>query len=78
MDSFEWKDNSKQMFDKVCESTPWFVRHFTRNGLTKGLTERGPVVTEQGMYDVCREVTPASHLEATITILDEYRTTDAK
>ena len=76
MDAFEWKDNSKQMFNKVCEATPWFARHFTRSGLMKGLKEHGSgVVTEQEMYDVCREITPAAHLTTTIAILDEYNTT---
>lgn len=68
------------MFDKVCESTPWLFRKLTRNALTKGLQklyedDNNAVVTEQGMYDVCNEVTPTAHLAKTIALLDEYSTT---
>lgn len=69
------------MFDKVCAASPFFVRHFTRNGLVKGLQARCEgeggevVVTEQLMFDVCREVTPSEHLERTLQILEETRTT---
>ena len=63
------------MFENVCQGTPFFVRHFTRNGLLKGLKERGCVdVTEQIVYDVVKETTPKQHLEKTIRILDENKT----
>jgi hypothetical protein len=76
MDEFNFTENSKEMFDKVCESSPWFVRHFTRNGLVKGFKERGcGDVTEKIMYDVCKQVTPPKYLENTLKILDECKTT---
>eukprot|EP00527_Entomoneis_sp_CCMP2396_P005863 CAMPEP_0198153216 /NCGR_PEP_ID=MMETSP1443-20131203/63217_1 /TAXON_ID=186043 /ORGANISM="Entomoneis sp., Strain CCMP2396" /LENGTH=77 /DNA_ID=CAMNT_0043819471 /DNA_START=97 /DNA_END=333 /DNA_ORIENTATION=- len=74
MDGLNFTENSKKMFDEVCNGTPWFVRHFTRNGLVKGLKEKGlDEVTEADMYGVCREVTPPQHLEKTIEILDTYK-----
>jgi hypothetical protein len=76
MESFQFEENSKAMFDDVCNGTPWLVRHFTRSGLVKGLTARGcGVVTESIMYDVCREVTPVKYLDRTIAILDKDKTT---
>ena len=75
MDEFNFTENSREMFDKVCASTPWFVRHFTRNGLVKGLEERGcGDVTEMIMYDVCKQVTPPKYLERTLKILEECKT----
>ena len=72
---FNWKENSKGMYDKVIEATPWLFRHFTRNGLDKGLVAKGcGDVTEAIMYDLVREVTPAKHLEASLKILDENKT----
>jgi len=77
-DDFVWKENSKAMYDKVCEAAPWFVRHFTRSGLNKGLKAKGcGEVTEQHMYDVCKEVTPERFLDRTVKILDEHKTTEA-
>lgn len=85
IDAFEWTGNSHQMFDKVCESTPWLFRKLTRNALTKGLKDLygdddNAIVTEQGMYDVCKEVTPSAHLAKRIALLDEHSSTvtDAK
>lgn len=72
---FNWLENSKVMFDKVCESSPRLVRHFTRDALTKGLKKHGcGDVTEAMMYIVVKEVTPAKYLARTLKILDENRT----
>ena len=87
MEDFDFQENSREMFDKVCQATPFLFRHFTRNGLIQGLKERGGagcgsknnkarvVVTEAIMYDVCKQVTPEKHLENTLKILDECKTT---
>ena len=78
VEEFNWLGNSQLMYNKVCESSPFFVRHFTRNGLNKGLNKRiapGGTVTESVMYDVCKEVTPEKYLENTLKILDQYKTT---
>lgn len=75
---FTWTDNSKAMVEACCAATPWFVRHFTRSGFAKGLQGKGcGIVTEQLVFDVAREVTPAAHLEKTLNILNEHKTTDA-
>jgi hypothetical protein len=73
---FNFLENSAVMFDKVCEASPFLVRHFTRSALTKGLKAHGcGDVTENMMYIVCKEVTPTKYLERTLKILDENRTT---
>ena len=75
MEEFDFEENSKVMFDEVCNGTPWLFRHFTRNALVDGLKARGcGKVTESTMYDVCREVTPARYLDGTIAILDKNKT----
>ena len=75
MEDFIFEGNSRAMFDQVCQATPWFVRHFTRNVLVKGLKSHGcGTVTEDLMYKVCREVTPSQHLDKTLKILDENKT----
>jgi hypothetical protein len=64
------------MFDEVCQASPWFVRHFTRNALIQGLQDRKcGDVTEAIMYDVCKKVTPPKYLDQTFTMLDENKTT---
>lgn len=74
VEDFNWLENSRVMFDKVAEETPWFVRHFTRNGMLKGLHEKGiKDVTESAMYDVCKKVTPEKYLPRTLEILDEHK-----
>jgi hypothetical protein len=74
-EQFIWRENAKVMYEKVIEATPWLFRHFTRSGLNKGLTGKGcGEVTEDIMYQVVREVTPAAHLEASLKILDENKT----
>jgi hypothetical protein len=73
---FEFKENSKKMFDDVCNATPMLFRHFTRNALVQGLKKQGcGEVYESIMYDVCKKVTPAQHLASTLEILDKDRTT---
>ena len=75
---FVWKENSKTMHDKIIEASPFLVRQFTRNGIDSGLEKHGcGDVTEAIMYDVVKEVTPPKYLEASLKILDEYRTTTA-
>ena len=79
MDSFQFAENSREMFDQVCNASPWFVRHFTRNGLVNGLKEMGvETVTEQDMYAVCRKVTPEKYLAKTLEILDQLKTKGAE
>ena len=73
--NFVWKGNSKIMHDKVIDASPFFVRHFTRSGIDNGLIKHGcGEVTEDIMYTVVREVTPAKYLDASLKILDEYKT----
>lgn len=75
MEEFDFTENSKVMFDEVCSLSPWFVRHFTRSGLIKGLKEEGcGVVTEEKMYVVCRKVTPEKYLGRTVECLDAHKT----
>ena len=77
-EQFDFKENSKAMFDDVCNASPNLVRHFTRSALTKGLMERGcGAVYESTMYEVCKEVTPAKYLKQTLDILEKDRTTTA-
>ena len=63
------------MHDKVIDSTPYLFRHFTRSGIDNGLEKHGcGDVTEELMYLVVKEVTPPKYLDASLKILDEYKT----
>ena len=76
VEDFTWLENSKTMFDEVCQASPWFVRHFTKSGMLKDLQSRGiQDVTESVMYVVVKEVTPSKYLETTLKILDANKTT---
>ena len=73
---FVWKENSKVMHDKVIGAAPFVFRLFSRSAIDGGLAEHGcGDVTEAIMYQVVREKTPPAHLEASLKILDKYRTT---
>jgi hypothetical protein len=78
MDDLNFTGNSKIMFEEVCNATPWLFRHFTRNGLVKGLKEEGcGQVTEETMYKVCKQVTPEKHLALTMEILDKHKSSSS-
>jgi len=75
LENFDFKENSRKMFDEVCNITPWLFRHFTRNGLIKGLQDEGcGNVTENIMYAVCKKVAPEKHLKQTLDVLNKYKT----
>lgn len=75
MEDFNWLENSKEMFEKVAEASPWFVRHFTKSGMLKGLQKRNlKDVTEKNMFEVCEEVTPSKYWPETKKILESCKT----
>lgn len=75
MDEFEWSGNSKVMFEEVVNLTPWVFRHFPRSAILKGLKERNSrIVTEEGLIEVCKVVSPEKYLEKTMAVLEENRT----
>jgi hypothetical protein len=64
------------MYDAVLAGPPFFIRWLVKNQVDAALTKRGcGTVTEDIMYDVCREVTPKMQLDKTMEILDKHRTT---
>ena len=73
---YEFQENSKAMYDAVIAAPPFFVRWLVRSKLDKALKYRGcGVVTEQIMYDACREISPANQIDRTIAVLDPLKTT---
>jgi hypothetical protein len=79
-DEFEFTENSKAMYEGVTTAPPWFVRFLVKNKVDNALKARGcGKVTEQIIYDVCKEVTPSNMLDRTIEVCDKHRTNmDAK
>lgn len=72
--SFE--KNSKQMYDKVLEGTPWLFRGSAQKKIDKVIAEicTSGVVTEQNMYDVVHKATPKKFVQKSIDILDAHST----
>lgn len=74
--SFEFQGNSQAMMEAVVARTPWFIRSVVRRNLFKGFAKHGnnnKKVTEDMVYAVCQEITPASHLSTTLQILDQHK-----
>jgi hypothetical protein len=72
---YEWKGNSRKIFDAVLAMSPWFVRSLSRNALLKGFQERQlTVITEIGFVEVCKEKVPERFLEKTLVKCEELRT----
>jgi hypothetical protein len=64
------------MYDAVIAAPPFFIRWLVRSKLDKALKDRAcGVVTEQIMYDACREISPENQVDRTITVLDQHKTT---
>lgn len=73
---FKFTENSKAMYDAVLEAPPFFIRWVVRGKVDAAMRARGcGTVTEDLMYDVCKEVTPANQLDRTIEVLDKHKTT---
>ena len=72
---FAFVGNSATMYEKVCEASPFFVRHFTRKAILKEIELKGyQEVTEKVFSQIIQEVTPEKFLEKTLAILDEHKT----
>ena len=75
-EDFEWRGNSKVMFEEVVNMTPWLFRHFPRSSILSALKEReGKIVTEEALIEVCQQVTPEKYREKTMVKLEELKTT---
>jgi hypothetical protein len=74
-DKLEWTGNSKSMYEEVVNLTPWVFRHFPRSAILKGFSEKGTTtVTEDGLIQVCKDVTPEQYREKTMAVLEEHKT----
>lgn len=73
MDDLNWQGNTRAMFDKMVASTPLPLRPMTKRSLMSALSEHGPDVTEETMYDVVRKVTPAPFVARAIQQLDTLK-----
>jgi hypothetical protein len=72
---FDFLENSKVMYEKVCEAVPWFIRPLLKSSILKGIEEHGcQEVTETCLYQVVKQVTPKKHIERTLELLDRHKT----
>jgi len=72
---YEWKDNSRQMFDEVVMMTPWLFRSLSRSSLLKGFQEKKlTVVTEADVVEVYKVKVPPNYLDKTLAKCEELRT----
>ena len=67
------------MFEEVCNLSPKFVRHFTRNGILRGLEQLSTEdVTECLLYGIVKESTPPKHLTKALQVLEDHATNNGK
>ena len=71
---FAFVGNSATMYEKVCEASPFFVRHFTRKAILKEIELKGyQEVTEKAFFQIIQDVTPEKFLEKTMAILEQHK-----
>ena len=66
MAEFNWTENSKAIFDEYVNMAPGPFRKRSEKSLVQGLENRfgvGGEVTEAGIMEVIKEVTPAQFLK---------------
>jgi hypothetical protein len=74
-DTYEWKDNSRKMFDEVVLMTPWLFRSLSRNSFLKGFQEKQlKIITEEDFIEVCKAKVPEKFVEKALAKCEELRT----
>ena len=73
MAELNWQDNSKEMFDKLIESSPKPFRAMTEKKMKDGIEKKageGGAVTEDIIIEVVKEVTPKPFVAMALKSID--------
>jgi hypothetical protein len=76
-EEFNWKENSRAMYDTTIKAVPAFVRPIIKSRLLKGLKEKASdsmEITEAVFMDALKSSAPESKLEKIIGELEKLRT----
>eukprot|EP00571_Detonula_confervacea_P004277 CAMPEP_0172319462 /NCGR_PEP_ID=MMETSP1058-20130122/37713_1 /TAXON_ID=83371 /ORGANISM="Detonula confervacea, Strain CCMP 353" /LENGTH=96 /DNA_ID=CAMNT_0013034507 /DNA_START=76 /DNA_END=366 /DNA_ORIENTATION=+ len=67
--------NTKVMYEKILDKTPWFVRSSAQAKLDKAIADLCEgIITENCMYKVVKQTTPSLFLQKSLDIIDEHKT----
>ena len=77
MAELKWEGNSKQMFDKLIESSPKPFRAMTEKKMQEGLEKKAGesgAVTEDMLEEVVKEITPKPFVAMALKNLEPLKT----
>jgi len=77
MAELNWQGNTKEMFDKLIESSPKPFRAMTEKKMQEGLEKKageGGAVTEDMIEEVVKEITPKPFVAMALKNLEPLKT----
>lgn len=77
MAELKWEGNSKEMFDKLIESSPKPFRAMTEKKMLEGLEKKageGGAVTEDIVEEVVKEITPKPFVAMALKNIEPLKT----
>jgi hypothetical protein len=73
--TIEFAQNTKVMYEKMLSKTPWFVRDNARKTMDAAILDVcNGVVTEQDMFEIVKRTTPKL-FKKSFDIIEQYKTT---
>ena len=74
--TIEFAQNTKVMYEKMLSKTPWFVRDNARKTMDAAILDVcNGVVTEQDMFEIVKRTTPKLFIQKSFDIIEQYKTT---
>ena len=69
-----FEQNSKQMYDKILEGSPNFIRSVVQKNMNNAIADVClELVTETAMYEVVKRASPRPFVKFGINVLDEHK-----
>lgn len=74
--TIEFAQNTKVMYEQMLSKTPWFVRDNARKTMDAAIIDvcNGGRVTEQDMYEIVKRTTPKLFIQKSFDIIEQYKT----
>ena len=73
--TIEFAQNTKVMYEQMLSKTPWFVRDNARKTMDAAIIDVcNGVVTEKDMYEVVKRTTPKLFIQKSFDIIEQYKT----
>ncbi len=81
IEDVRFEQNTKQMYDKVLESTPWFVRQKAQSNLDQAIAAEmmmyHSVLRERDIYQIVERTSPRMFLRKSLNILYELKSPES-